>query len=162
MNLQTCKLSQLSALRSEYSLGLLTHGHTVLVVHFFGEIENNRATDDYAFASAMLMAGLEAWQPWALVIDFTRTFYSWGDHMENVLLASQRWAEPVLRSRSIFLGDSLPDRFPTAVVVSDSNREGLTGLVQSHLGTEPSSFLFDTIESALDALGAQLARTPLL
>jgi hypothetical protein len=162
MTLQHRKLSELSALRHEYSTGPVPHGHTVLAVHFFGTIENSHTTDDYAFASSAIVAGLEAWQPWAILIDFRQVSYSWGDRMEDVLLAPQRWAEPVLRSRAIFLGDSAPTRFSTAVATSELNETALTSLVQLQMNLAPSELLFSTVESAIAALGEQLAALPLI
>lgn len=162
MILHPCKLTDLSGVTSEYATGVLSQGHLVLVVHLTGTIENRRTTDDYAFAAASIIAGLEAWQPWALVIDLSRASYSWGDGMENVLSVSQRWAEPIMRSRSIFIGDSLPSQFPTAVVTSGLNEGGLTTLVSEQMNMSPSKLLFPSVEAAVAALDKCLLDTPLI
>ena len=65
--------------------------------------------------------------------------YEWGDDIGTVLDAGiNRY------NRS----------FPTALVVSDANREALHGLLR-FIGKEPSDWAFDTIEEAIDALERQ-------
>lgn len=75
----------------------------------------------------------------AIVFDFRRLKYEYGDNMAELL---GRWGVPF------------------AVVVSPINVEGLTSLVRSELPPEdPESVLFPTLQEAIAGVQAQLGHT---
>lgn len=98
LDLQPCSLSHLSPLGHRFARGTLPRsGHPFLVVRLEGEA-SNQADGAYDVAAAVVMSGLEAWDPAGLILDLRAPTYSWGDRMQNVLDAPQRWFEPHSRS----------------------------------------------------------------
>lgn len=87
---------------------------------------------------AMVKAGLEAFDSLALVLDFECLGYEWGDMMGNVIAAGA--------------GRYLNAEFPTAVIVSDKNRKGLTSLVEKEMGRNSAEWLFESLDQAIDAV----------
>ena len=117
LHLRPCSLSDLSPLVHRFSLGTLPRsGHPVLVVQLEGEA-SNQTEGAYDLASAVLMSGLEAWDPAALILDLRALAYTWGDRMQNVLDAPQRWYTPLYPLRGAF-SVRLPERFPLACIGS--------------------------------------------
>jgi len=152
MELVPCSLDQLSAATYSFARGeLLTSPlpdcprATVLLVAFDGAAGNtHQDIGTFAFMKAMIVAGLEAWRPEALILDLRRLRYSWGDEMHDTLAAADGWCRRA---------------FPTAVVVSDLNRVGLTSLVVREMGRDPQDLLFDSIDEAVSALDQQQYRS---
>lgn len=124
-------LADLSPLRHAYFDGVLPHsGHPVLKVSLIGQAGNEREHQGaFAAACARIVAGLEAWQPWAVILDLTSLRYEWGDEMQNVLTVADRWYESYRPLRQALSGGRLPEAFPTAVVTSADNADALKSLV---------------------------------
>lgn len=112
----------------------------ILVVRFEGTCGYGSGSNgDCVYMAAMTQAGLTAFEPLALVLDMRGLSYEWGDMMGHVLAAGS---------------DQYVDApFPTAVVVSDRCREGLTSLVQDEMDEEPEEWLFESLELACQAVG---------
>jgi hypothetical protein len=157
MKLRDCSLSDLGELDCGYACGELPSGAhlKVLAVRLAGAADRS-SNPIFELASAVIMAGLEAWRPWALILDLRGLEYSWGDQMENVLQTAERWYEPLQPTLAAFGGESTPREFPVAVVVSDLNRDGFESLVREQMGREPRDLLFETLEDAIAALDARL------
>ena len=110
---------------------------TALVVAFDGAAGNSHEhIGTFAFMNAMIAAGLAAWRPAAVILDLQRLQYWWGDEMHDTLTSPR---------------DEFGRALPTAVVVSDLNREALTSLVADEMGGDPRSLLFESLEAALAA-----------
>lgn len=124
-------LRDLSPLRHAYFLGALpSSGNLVLKVSLIGQAGNKREHEGaFDAACARIIAGLEAWQPWALVLDLTNFSYEWGDKMQNVLTVARCWYEPSRALRHLF--SEGPESFPVAVVTSADNAEALKSLVDA-------------------------------
>ena len=90
--------------------------------------------------TAIVSAALAAWEPIALIIDLRKMKYEWGDEIDKALCAGD----------NIFIDGS----FPTAIVVSELNREGLTSLLQDEMQQDPNEWLFDSIDHALASFKA--------
>lgn len=90
---------------------------------------------DAIYMEAVIASGLIHFSHQALVLDLQEMSYEWGDQMVRPLGAGQ--------------GHYVDADLPTAVVVSDLNREGLTSLVRDEMLADPSEWLFDTLEEAL-------------
>jgi hypothetical protein len=115
-----------------------------LVVAFNGEAGNtHQHVRTFAFMNAMIVAGLEAWRPDALILDLRHLRYEWGDEMAGTLGAAWDWSR---------------NPFPTAVVTSDLNRAGLASLVEQEMGADPQEWLFGSIDDAVAAVDYQLVR----
>jgi hypothetical protein len=91
--------------------------------------------------AAIIKAGLEAWGHGALIIDLRMMSYVWGDMIGQALTAGH--------------GRYINAVFPTAVTVSDRNREGLISFVRQELDEDPKKWLFESLEDALDAVDDQ-------
>jgi hypothetical protein len=89
---------------------------------------------------AMIAAGVAAWSPFGVVLDLRELSYEWGDEMQEVLAGARN------PRRSL----------PTAVVVSDLNREGLTSLVTQEMLAAPADWLFDTVDDAIAAVDGKV------
>lgn len=108
-----------------------------LVIKFDGEAGNSHEhCGTFRFMSAMIAAGVAAWSPSTVVLDLTNLIYDWGDEMATIL-------------------GGLP--LPTAIIVADCNREGLTSLVEYEMDGTVSDWLFDTLEEALAACACKYA-----
>jgi hypothetical protein len=162
LHLQECALSDLGELGHRFARGPLPRSqHPLLVVRLEGTASNQTA-QIFDLAAATVMAGLEAWQPWALILDLRALAYTWGDRMQNVLAVAQYWYEPHRPVRRAFGGEEVPMEFPLAVVVSDLNRDGLESLVRDEMHLDPRTLLFDSQEVAARVLDQALEGIPLV
>jgi hypothetical protein len=159
-----CALTDLANMDYSFAQGELPGSqHPTLVVSLSGVASN--ASDEmgiYDYASAIIMAGLEAWQPSTLVLDLRAFEYSWGDRMSNVLGAAQHWFEAVYPMRVVFCGPTLPRDFPVAVITSAVNHKGLLSLLTDYLHKDPSALLYASLGDAVRALDARMADVPLM
>jgi hypothetical protein len=162
--LRPCALTDLAKMDYSFARGELPRSqHPVLVVRLSGAASNR--SDEagiYDYASAIIMAGLEAWQPSTLVLDLQALEYSWGDRMSNVLGAAQHWYQAVYPMRAVFGGPVVPKDFPVAVIVSAANQEGLGSLLTDYLHKDPSALLYTSLDDAIRALDARMADVPLI
>jgi hypothetical protein len=140
---------------------MLQKGHSILSIHLTGLL-GNATEGNFDVAAAAIVAGLEAWQPWAAILDLRKVTYTWGDKMENVVTAPERWGKNIHPLRSVLSGGTADEPFPVAIVASESCRAGLESLLREQMNRDPSSILFDSIAAATSALEAQLRGEPLL
>src|SRR5688572_29074427 len=81
-------LSMLSQMAHSYHLaGADKNGlPCALIVRFSGSYgQGSQGNRDAGYMSAVAAAGIEGWQPKALVFDLRELTYSWGDRLQNVL-----------------------------------------------------------------------------
>jgi hypothetical protein len=129
------KLSDLSAITYAYYVAETTNRRVnTLIVRFSGVFVGN---GDAIFMRAVTCAGLEAWHPLTLGFDFRELSYTWGDEMTDVLDVGEG-----------MVAGSPRRNLPTAVVVSDLCRAGLTSLLLEVWTVPPEQWLFDTVDSA--------------
>lgn len=133
-------LEELSDIQVEFFTGLLPSAGDLLVVKCSGECGyGSGSNDDCTFMAAMTKAGLEAFSPSILIFDFRQLRYEWGDQMLRVLAAGD--------------GQFIDQPFPTAVVVSDLCREGLSSLVRDEMfGEKVEDWLFDSLSDAVQVV----------
>ena len=117
----------------------------ILVVAFKGVCGIGSANNsDATFMAAMIKAGIEAWSPDALVLDLRELDYRWGDMMSKVLGAGE-----YSMFKQVINGDGEANQdLPTAVVISDLNREGLTSLVEMEMFAKTQDWLCESWEAA--------------
>jgi hypothetical protein len=120
-----------------------------LIVRCTGECGfGSNSNADAQFMTAMVKAGLAAWEPVALVLDLRELKYQWGDQMLGVLCAGEGyyydWSSP-----------------PTAVVVSGLCRDGLTSLIEKEMGgnQRAADWLYESIEDAVSAVDIKFENT---
>lgn len=144
MQLTERKLEELSNLKYKiYNCPFKKRSHLeAIVVAFYGEYGFGSAGNgDAMFMTAIIKAALAAWEPQALVIDLHQMTYEWGDLMIKAIAAGEdRYIDAPL---------------PTAIVMSDRNREGLISLLTQEMGVEPREWLFDCIETAIERVEKQ-------
>ncbi len=144
MKLTERKLEDLSQLTYKFYTCLFDTrpSSIVLVVAFAGEYGYGaKGDEDAKFMRAVIKAGLEAWHPSALILDLQAMSYQWGDMIGSAL--------------EIATGRYIDKRFPTAVLISDRNREGMTSFVVKEMADDPAKWLFESLEDALNAFGQQ-------
>lgn len=119
-----------------------------VVVAFEGDYRfGGSGNPDAHFMAVIIEAALMAWGSSALVVDLRKLTYEWGDAIA--------WAV-FRRKRGFIPSSAMKPTLPTAVIVSEHNRERLTSLiVQFLLDKEPSKWLFDTLEEAMNAVEEQ-------
>ena len=104
---------------------------------------------------AVAAAGLEAWEPSALIFDFSELDYVWGDMLQGVLGAGRgkvHWVH-LVSSESISEGfDFKNGDLPTLVVVSDRCRIAVRSLIEQEMSEDPEKWMFDSLEAAISAM----------
>jgi len=111
----------------------------ILVVRFSGNSGFGCANNsDAIYMNAMIRAGIAGFSCVGVILDLRDMSYEWGDMMLCPFGAGFRY----------YVDSDLP----IVAVVSDRNRKGLTSLMVDEADTDPSTILFDTIETALDRL----------
>jgi hypothetical protein len=143
MHKTALKLEDLSSIKYEFFACTLPDQSRLntLIVVFEGEYRYGSAGNpDAQFMTAIIKAGLAAWDPPALILDLQQLYYAWGDLMVEVLCSGQ----------DLLLNQPVP----TAVVVSDRNVQGLTSLVLDEMLSDPKKWLFTSLESALSSIDA--------
>jgi hypothetical protein len=135
-------LADLSAIRASYRLASTEDFHRVLIVAFEGEYGVGSAGNpDAAFMCGASAAGVEAFWPDAVIFDFSRLKYVWGDMLESVYNTAPK------------LLDEAKQRF--AVLVGPECREAVRTLELGEFSTEPLSSIpwaHETLESACEYL----------
>ncbi len=134
---------------SLYTCPLITWPYmNALVAEFRGECgEGSGSNADAAFMAAIVKAAQEAWPAVALILDWRKLKYEWGDEI----------VKPIDAFGTCRVGDKSINA-PAAVIVSDLNRVGLTSLVKLEMGEEPDELLFNSLEEALVAVDRQAHR----
>ncbi len=141
MRLIERKLKDLSNLHYKiFTCSLPKRSHLdAIVVTFEGEYGyGSKGDGDAHFMAAIIKAALVAWRTSALVIDLRKMTYEWGDLIAMAIAAGQ---------------DQYIDApFPTAIIVSDHNRTGLTSLIRDEILGNPSEWLYNTLKDAINAV----------
>ncbi|ABC30555.1 hypothetical protein HCH_03824 [Hahella chejuensis KCTC 2396] len=108
---------------------------TVLLMRFSGTYGYGcKGNTDARYMTAMTHASIAFADPDALVFDFSKLTYEWGDAMAGVIAAGcERELE-------------------TLVIAGEMAQEGLISLVDSEMMMEPSEVVFISLESANERL----------
>lgn len=98
-------------------------------------------------------------RPDALILDLCEFAYEWGDNLTEPFGFH---SDDDKRDGAV--GCPVEDLqhlcvFPVVYVISDINRAGLTSLITAELDAEPADLLFETLETAAEAVSRQLAST---
>jgi hypothetical protein len=159
------RLEELSDAKCTYASGTLPRtGYKVLIVTISGVAANQQPhAGTYQHISAAIMAGTEAWEPDALVLDFRNLEYSWGDGMQETLRAGERWHQTRLAAVQLsnLLGTPRPVHFCTAIIASARCRDGLTSLLRDEMREDPERWLFDSLDACVEPLDHRLASAAL-
>ena len=130
-------------------------GRAALIIRFVGQYGVGcKGNGDAAYMNAVASAGLAAWNPNRLILDFRELEYVWGDMLTSVLCVGDgrvRYLE-LLGSGIADPKDMQPGNIPTAVVISDKCREGITSLLVQEMREDPAKWLFGSLEGALAAV----------
>jgi hypothetical protein len=152
--LTACALRDLGNVEARYLRGELRTGHSLLVICLEGALTGTSPNEFDAFdlASALIVAGLEAWQPWAAILDLQGIAYEWGDRLQNVLLAPRRWSEAVQPIRNALTEQAADREFPYRVIASGTNRFPISSLITEQLCCEPDTLLCNTLDEGIESL----------
>ena len=123
-----------------YETSLPSHPYLhILVVQFSGTSGFRCANNsDAIYMDAMVRAGIAAFDCVGVILDLRKMAYEWGDMMVCPFAAGSRY----------YVDSDLP----IVAVVSERNRKGLTSLMIDEADTDPSTVLFETMDTALDRL----------
>jgi hypothetical protein len=162
LDLKQSEISALSNASFAFAVGTLPRSNRMLLVLTAQGAAGNESVNQGTFTllRSHIMAGLEEWEPAALLLDFRELNYSWGDQMHRVLETADRWhsfassMQPILK----VFDEQAPQRFPQAIVVSEKCRDGLESLVSGEMMLDPGGCLFSEIESAAAMLDSLLVR----
>jgi hypothetical protein len=113
----------------------------VLVAEFRGECRDNGDAD---FMTGIIKAANEVWFVSALILDWRKLKYEWGNEI----------AQP-MGALGIHRVNNKNISAPTAIIVSDLNSSGLTSLVNQEMDGKPEELLFNSLEEALAAVDKQ-------
>lgn len=140
MEINPTQLSDLSDLDIEFSVDAK---HLILVVTVSGQYRTgSQGNPDARYINAMIAAGLKAYDPVGLVLDFSMLDYQWG----NALLCIFETIEQL--TPAIEEPDEPPS--PLLIVAGASSRDGLLSLT-GHREDHPPDWLFDSLNDALTA-----------
>ena len=103
---------------------------------------------------AMKIAGAKIWLSSAIILDFRELSYKWGDTMQ--CLFQSPYPKPSSPLEKIFAGPE--KKFHIVAVTSPLNQKGLTSLIQSEMGKNPSKLLFDSLETAVKSIETELLK----
>src|SRR5690349_21152281 len=84
MQLTEQRLSDLSSIRHAYFTSPLPSRSyfKILIVRFEGDCGyGSGSNSDATFMSAIIAAGLQSWEPVAVILDLRQLSYEWGDQM---------------------------------------------------------------------------------
>ena len=156
--LTACALPDLGNVQARYLRGELSTGHSLLVICLEGVLTETSPSEFDAFnlASALIVAGLEAWHPWAAILDLQKVRYEWGDRLQNVLLAPRRWSEAVQPMRNALTEQAADIEFPYRVIVSVTNRSAISSLMTEQLCRDPDTLLCNTLDEGIESLEVTL------
>lgn len=142
------RLDSLSSLAFEI-YGVAEEGNEALiqVVSFHGPYGVGSAgNNDAAFMRGVVMSAISAWPTGCLVLDLRGLDYSWGGGMLTVIQAPHEFAD-----------EDDDNVFPVLVVASAGNRAALGGLLET-ADEDTERWLFDSMETALEAAGDEVER----
>jgi hypothetical protein len=121
-------------------------GDQVLSIEFSGKHGvGSDGNGDSLFMESIAKMAVQTWPVEALILDFRKLSYEWGNSIGGVLLAGKA---------------IMGSRFPTAALVSDLCKDALEGArpfyaVQPESGKK-TKWLFDDVESALNYIKEQI------
>lgn len=147
MQLTERQLNNSSNVRVSFLTGGLPSRHwqnyeELLIVQFYSESPVDWR--DMLFMSAMLAAGIRAWQPNAVILDLRKLYYTGGDSMASVV----RECEDPNLGRDVAL----------AVILSDICRPAMVSLFQRETKTSSEVVLCESLEEAVSAIDRALSK----
>lgn len=138
-------ISQLSEIKADFAYADLPDSYsTVLLASFHGHAFNSHGQSSFRHIEVLMAANMVAIEPDAVILDFTSLKYVWGDEMARVLFYCSN--HPIETGLKI----------PVAVITSELNVVGLTSLVRDEMDEHPENWLFNSRETAIDAVRRRL------
>jgi hypothetical protein len=100
-----------------------------------------KSNTDAGYIEAMTRAALCIMRPAALILDFRKFEYEWGDLLCATLSAGDQ--------------QYVDSSFPTVVVASELCCDGLTSLIGDEMLAKPDDWLYDSLETGVEAVDRQ-------
>lgn len=117
---------------------------TILLATFIGHAFNSHGQSSFRHIEVLMAANMVAIEPDAVILDFSKLKYEWGDQMAGVLFYCSN--HPI----------ETGVRIPVAVITSELNLEGLTSLVRDEMLESTDDWLFDDLTAAVDSIKTRL------
>ncbi|MED4954354.1 hypothetical protein ABEO75_08870 [Paenibacillus macerans] len=150
IDLKRARLEELSDIAYEVHLGQSqTFNYLdIMILKFIGEYGYGASGNtDAAFMRAIGKACLAAWEPAALIFDFSALTYAWGDRLMQVF--------------DIGADIYLDDPFPMALIVGEGCEEGIRTLLlgtESHKTIEETGWVFKEFSHSWAYIEKELQR----
>ena len=135
-------------------LGAKMDGDHILVVGFEGDFGVGCSGNDNGDYMAMIVkSACMSWPARGVILDFRKLNYVWGDMLDASIFApyhpTKIFVDEVSRLAAEKKGAKYSQKkFPTAILVSDKCREGVSSL----LGEKPTVPLFDSLDEAFRSI----------
>ena len=117
---------------------------TILLATFIGHAFNSHGQSSFRHIEVLMAANMVAIEPDAVILNFSKLKYEWGDQMAGVLFYCSN--HPI----------ETGVRIPVAVITSELNLEGLTSLVRDEMLESTDDWLFDDLTAAVDSIRTRL------
>ncbi len=129
-------LGDLSEITASYRIGSDGDGKKILVVSFQGEYRPGSAgNSDAAFMCGASAAGVNALSPYAVIFDFSKLKYVWGDMLEAVYATAPRFLNSETESFAVVVGPECEEAIRTLELGENSN-EPISAIPWAHRSIE--------------------------
>lgn len=150
MKFKPLDISTLSEIKATFASAEHSHtGATILLATFWGHAFNSDGQSSFRHIEVLMAANMVAIESAAVILDFTKLKYEWGDEMAGVLFyCSNHPLETGLK-------------IPVAVITSELNSEGLTSLVRDEMHERPEDWLYADLDAAIVSVQSRMATSRL-
>ena len=129
-------LGDLSDITASYRIGSRGDGKKILVVSFQGEYRPGSAgNSDAAFMAGASAAGVNAFSPYAVIFDFSKLKYVWGDMLEAVYATAPRFLNSETERFAVVVGPECEEAIRTLELGENSN-EPISTIPWAHRSVE--------------------------
>lgn len=109
---------------------------------------------DARYMHAMAVAGVDAFEPWAVIHDLSELSYEWGDMLEFVFAVGPPVAMPMGNNSA-----TVPETERIAIIVGPKCEEGVRTLLLGEASEEPienAGNVFRTLDAAWEYVEARI------
>lgn len=129
-------LEDLSEIAASYRIGSRGDGKEILIVSFQGEYRPGSAgNSDAAFMCGATAAGVNALSPYAVIFDFSKLKYVWGDMLEAVYATAPRFLNSETERFAVVVGPECEEAIRTLELGENSN-EPISTIPWAHRSVE--------------------------
>lgn len=129
-------LGDLSTITASYRIGSRGDARRILVVRFRGEYRPGSAgNSDAAFMCGVSAAGVNAFRPYAVIFDFSKLRYVWGDMLEAVYDTAPRFLNSETQRFAVVVGPECEKAIRT-LELGENSDEPISAIPWAHRSVE--------------------------